>query len=80
MSNSPRNCLIEKCVKFTALMSTENCLFTIGGNVLRVAAVGDLGAFHCQLAQKFDGSTPFQFCTSPPIEATRCYRPVLLLF
>ncbi|MCZ2357688.1 MAG: hypothetical protein LC115_13525 [Bacteroidia bacterium] len=42
-------------------------------NVLRVAAVGDFGALHCHPAQKFDSSTQLQFCTSPPIEATRCY-------
>ncbi len=44
----------------------------IGANVLRVAAVGDFGALHCQPGEKFDRSTQFQFCTSPPIEATRC--------
>ena len=44
----------------------------IGHNVLRVAAVGDFGALHCQPAQEFDRSTQLQFCTSPPIEATRC--------
>ena len=47
--------------------------YTLAGNVLRVAAVGDFGALHCQPAQKFDRSTQLQFCTSPPIEATRCY-------
>ena len=41
-------------------------------DVLRVAAVGDFGALHCQPAQKFDSSTQLQFCTSPPIAATRC--------
>jgi len=46
---------------------------------LRVAAVGDFGALHCQPAQKFDRSTQLQFCTSPPIEATRCYRLALIL-
>ena len=44
----------------------------VADNVLRVAAVGDFGALHCQPAQKFDRSTQLQFCTSPPIEATRC--------
>ncbi len=39
-------------------------------NGLRVAAIGELRALHCQPAQKFDSSTQFQFCTSPPIEAT----------
>lgn len=47
-------------------------------NVLRVAAVGDFGALHCQPAQKFDRSTQLQFCTSPPIEATRCYQLAFL--
>ena len=46
--------------------------YTIAGNVLRVATVGDFGALHCQSAQKFESSTQLQFCTSPPIEATRC--------
>ena len=50
------------------------CRFSIAGNVLCVAAVGDFGALHCQPAQKFDRSTQLQFCTSPPIEATRCYK------
>jgi len=50
------------------------CLFSIGGNGWRVAAVGDFGALHCQPAQKFDRSTQLQFCTSPPIAATRCYH------
>ncbi len=45
-------------------------------NVLRVAAVGDFGALHCHPAQKFDSSTQLQFCTSPPIEATRCWQLV----
>ena len=49
-------------------------VFCMCGNVLRVAAVGDFGALHCQPAQKFDSSTQLQFCTSPPIEATRCYQ------
>ena len=31
--------------------------FKMAGNVLRVAAVGDFGALHCQPAQKFDWST-----------------------
>ena len=47
-------------------------------NGLRVAAVGDFGALHCHPAQKFDRCTQLQFCTSPPIEATRCYGQVLL--
>jgi hypothetical protein len=46
--------------------------FTLAANGLRVAAVGDFGALPCQPAQKFDSSTQLQFCTSPPIEATRC--------
>jgi len=41
-------------------------------NGLRLAAVGDFGALHCQPEQQFDRSTRLQFCTSPPIEATRC--------
>lgn len=41
-------------------------------NVLRVAAVGDFGALHCHPAQMFDSSTQLEFCTSPPIAATRC--------
>jgi hypothetical protein len=41
-------------------------------DILRVAAVGDFGVLHCQSAQMFDSSTQIQFCTSPPIEATRC--------
>lgn len=49
----------------------------VAANVLRVAAVGDFGALHCQPAQKFDRSTQLQFCTSPPIEATRCYATFL---
>ena len=48
-------------------------------NVLRVAAVGDFGALHCHPAQKFDSSTQLQFCTSPPIEATRCYHQCFLV-
>ncbi len=47
-------------------------------DVLRVAAVGDFGALHCQPAQKFDSSTQLQFCTSPPIEATRCWQLAFL--
>jgi len=54
-------------------------LFKLAHNVLRVAAVGDFGALHCQPAQRFDRSTQLQFCTSPPIEATRCYRLVFCL-
>jgi len=46
-------------------------------NVSRVAAVGDFGVLHCHPVQKFDRSIQLQFCTSPPIEATRCYRFVL---
>jgi hypothetical protein len=56
---------------------------------LRVAAVGDFGALHCQTAQKFDKSTQLQFCTSPPIVAKRLlpagvfipsvYKPLSLL-
>jgi len=45
---------------------------TIGYNVLALGAVADFGAPHCQPAQKFDSSTQLQFCTSPPIAATRC--------
>lgn len=41
-------------------------------NGLRVAAVGDFGALHCQPAQKFDRSTQLQFCAKLPIEATHC--------
>ena len=48
-------------------------------NGLRVAAVGDFGALHCQPAQKFDRSTQLQFCTSPPIEAKRGYGLVLFI-
>ena len=48
-------------------------------NGLRVAAVGDFGALHCLPAQKFDRSTQLQFCTSPPIEATRCYHQCFLV-
>jgi len=48
----------------------------VAANGLRVAAVGDFGALHCQPAQKFDSSTQLQFCTSPPIEATRCWQLV----
>ena len=43
-------------------------------NVLRVAAVGDYGELHCHPALKFDRSTQFQFCTLPPIAATRCWQ------
>ena len=50
----------------------------MAGNVLRVAAVGDFGALHFQPVQKFDRSTQLQFCTSPPIEATRCYQLAFL--
>jgi len=53
---------------------TERWLFTLTHNGLRVAAVGDFGALHCQPAQKFDSSTKLQVYTSPPIEATRCWR------
>lgn len=49
--------------------------FRLAANVLRVAAVGDFGALHCHPAQKFDRSTQLQFCTSPPIAATRCVCP-----
>lgn len=52
--------------------------FKLPHNGLRVAAVGDFGALHCQPAQKFDRSTQLQVCTSPPIEATRCYAFALL--
>jgi hypothetical protein len=51
----------------------------VSANGLRVAAVGDFGALHCQPAQKFDRSTRLQFCTSPPIEATRCYHQCFLV-
>jgi len=51
----------------------------MAGNGLRVAAVGDFGALHCQPAQKFDRSTQLQLCTSPPIEATRCYHQCFLV-
>ncbi|HNC73194.1 MAG TPA: hypothetical protein PK035_12530 [Chitinophagales bacterium] len=44
----------------------------IAGNGLRVAAVGDFEALHCHPALKFDSSTQLQFCSSPPIVATRC--------
>ncbi len=44
----------------------------IAANGLRVAPVDDFGALRFQLVQKFDSSTQLQFCTSPPIEATRC--------
>jgi hypothetical protein len=53
--------------------------FRVAANVLRVAAVGDFGALHCQPAQKFDSSTQLQFCTTPPIAATRCYRLAFFL-
>jgi len=53
--------------------------FKLTANVLRVAAVGNFGALHCQPAQKFDSSTQLQFCTSPPIEATRCYHQCFLV-
>src|SRR5690606_7750453 len=55
------------------------CRFTLATNVLRVAAVGDFGALHCQPAQKFNRSTQLQFCMSPPIEATRCYHQCFLV-
>lgn len=57
----------------SSFLSAVSCRFTLAGNVWRVAAVGDFGVLHCQPAQKFDSSTQLQFCTSPPIEATRCY-------
>ena len=39
---------------------------------LRLCEEADFGALHCQPAQKYDRSTQLHFCTSPPIEATRC--------
>jgi len=53
---------------------------TICYNGLRVAAVGDFGAPHCQPAQKFDSSTQLQFYTSLPIAATRCYSQWFFAF
>lgn len=50
----------------------------VAHNGLRVVSVGDFGALHCQLAQKFDRSTQFQLRTSTPIEATHCYAFALL--
>ncbi len=46
---------------------------------LQLPEGGDLEALHCQPAQKFDRSTQLQFCTSPPIEATRCWQLVFCL-
>jgi hypothetical protein len=72
---------LSGCSLFLSLFSVSLCLsfvlcsfFRLAGNGLRVAAVGDFGALHCQPAQKFDSSTQLQFYTSPPIEATRCVR------
>ena len=59
-------------------LSVGLCRHSLATNVLRVAAVGDFGALHCHPAQKFDRSTQLQFCTSPPIAATRCYQLAFL--
>lgn len=55
------------------------------GNTINSAGIfcpcssGDFGALHCQPAQKFDSNTQLKFCTSPPIEATRCYQLAIYL-
>ncbi|MCK6641958.1 MAG: hypothetical protein L6Q81_17920, partial [Bacteroidia bacterium] len=63
------------------IVGKTNSLKGIGANGLRVAAVGDFGALHCQPALNLNRSTKLQVYTSPPIEATRCYLlPFSLLF
>ena len=75
-------CLSVKMVYFFCL-SVRYCQVarssvTLAANVLRVAAVGDFGALNCHPALKFDRSTQLQFCTSTPIEATRCWQLAFL--
>ena len=77
-------CLSVKMVYFSC-PSVRYCQVarssvTLAANVLRVAAVGDFGALNCHPALKFDRSTQLQFCTSTPIEATRCYGQYYFFF
>ncbi len=46
--------------------------FTLAGNVLPLAAVGDFGALHCQPSTSFDSSTALDLTTSAPIAANGC--------
>jgi hypothetical protein len=68
--------LVVKLLSYFSYVS----IFKVAHNVLRVAAVGDFEALHCQPAQKFDSSTQLQFCTSPPIVATRCWVLAFCLY
>jgi len=46
--------------------------FTMNGNVLPLAAVGDFGALHCQPSTNVDRSTALDLTTSAPIAANGC--------
>lgn len=64
---------------FVGLYIGFGVVVKMAANEARVAAVGDCEALHCQPEQKFDSSTQLQFCTSPPIVATRCWQQVFCL-
>jgi len=68
-----------KCSACRLVYSYCYFCFKLPDNDLPVTTVGDLGALHCQPAQKFDRSTQLQVCTSPPIEAARCYHQNFLV-
>ena len=46
--------------------------FSMTGNVLPLAAVGDFGALHCQPSTNVDRSTKLDLTTSTPIAANGC--------
>jgi len=73
-------CLNVRWVFFFVLMQQKFlchsvvgfCLFTMNGNVLALAAVGDFGALHCQPSTNVDRSTALYLTTSAPIAANGC--------
>jgi hypothetical protein len=73
---------INKHGKYRQYVSTRNYFLAekwgIAANGLRLAAVGDFGALHCQPSRNFDRSTKLDLTTEPPLLGRCCYGLVFL--